>query len=81
MPRRRKKTAAEELRALADEDLAQRMEEAYRQLFSLRLKLSTRQLANHREVPKVKREIARIKTIQREREMALAWEAAKEEVS
>jgi len=81
MPRRRKKTAVEELRALSDEDLAHRLEEAYRQLFTLRLKLPTRQLANHRELPKVRHQIARIKTIQRERELALAWEAAKEEAS
>lgn len=81
MPRRRKKTAVEVLRVLSDHDLAQNLEEAHRQLFSLRLKLSTRQHANHRELPKVKHQIARIKTVQRERELAAAWEAAKAEGS
>ncbi len=81
MARRKKKTAVEVLRALSDHDLAQNMEEAYRQIFSLRLKLSTRQVANHRELPKVRHQIARIKTIQRERELAAAWEAAKSEGS
>ena len=81
MARRRKKTVSEELRGLSDEDLARRLEEAYRQLFSLRLKNSTRQLANHRELPKVKHQIARIKTVQRERELTAVWEAAKAEGS
>jgi large subunit ribosomal protein L29 len=80
MARRRKKTVPEELRSLSDEDLARRLEEAYRQLFTIRLKLSTRQLANHRELPRVRRQIARIKTFQRERELAAAWEAAQQEV-
>jgi len=81
MARRKKKTAVEVLRALSDHDLAQNLEETYRQLFSLHLKLSTRQVANHRELPKVRHQIARIKTIQRERELAAAWEAAKSEGS
>ncbi|MGA2285699.1 MAG: 50S ribosomal protein L29 [Dehalococcoidia bacterium] len=76
MARRRKKTASEELLALSDEELARRLEETYRQLFTLRLKLSTRQLANHRELPKARHQIARIKTFQRARELAAAWEAA-----
>jgi large subunit ribosomal protein L29 len=81
MARRKKKTAVEVLRALSDHDLAQNLEEAYRQLFSLNLKLSTRQVANHRELPRVRHQIARIKTVQRERELAAAWEAAKAEGS
>jgi len=81
MARRRKKTASEELRGLSDQDLARKLEEAYRQLFSLRLKLSTRQLANHRELPNVRHQIARIKTFQRERELAAAWQAAEKGVS
>jgi large subunit ribosomal protein L29 len=79
MPRRKKKAGAEELRGLSDQDLARRLEESYRQLFSLRLKISTRQLANHREMPKVALQIARIKTIQRERELAELWEIAQGE--
>lgn len=79
MARRKKKTGAEALRDLSDEELARRLEESYRQLFSLRLKISTRQLANHRELPKTTRQIARIKTIQRERELAALWETAQGE--
>jgi len=38
-------------------------------LFNLRFKLATRQLVNHRELPKVRKKIARINTIIREREL------------
>lgn len=78
--RKKKKTVVEELRDLSDADLAHRLEESYRDMFSMHLKLATRQLANHRELPKVKHQIARIKTVQREREIAAAWEAAGGEV-
>jgi large subunit ribosomal protein L29 len=81
MAKRRKKTVSEELRGLSDEELAKRLEEAYRQLFSLRLKLSTRQLANHRELPKVRHQIARIKTFQRSRELGAAYEAFQREAT
>jgi len=68
MAKKRKK--AEELRGMSDEDLAKALEEAYRQLFTLRLQLSTRQLSNVMEVRRVRRQIGRIKTIQQERLLA-----------
>ena len=64
------KTRTEEIRKLSDADLAKELEEAHRRLFSLRLQNETRQLANHRELPKVRRLIARLKTIERERDLA-----------
>jgi len=64
------KTKSEEIRKLSEADLAKELEEAYRRLFSLRLQQVTRQLTNHREVPRLKRQIARLKTIQRQRELA-----------
>jgi large subunit ribosomal protein L29 len=60
----------EEIRALAPAELAKRLEEAQQELFNLRLRLATKQLVNHREVSRVKKEIARLKTIMRERELA-----------
>jgi large subunit ribosomal protein L29 len=66
------KTKTEEIRKLSDADLAKELEEAHRRLFSVRLQTETRQLANHRELPRVRRQIARLKTIQRERELASA---------
>ena len=60
----------EEVRALSDEELAKQLEEAHQELFNLRFRLATKQLVNHREIPRVKKTIARLKTIIRERELA-----------
>lgn len=61
----------DEVRALGNEELWKKLEEAHQELFNLRFRLATRQLANHREIPKVKKKIARIKTILRERELSV----------
>ena len=58
-----------ETRALSNEELAKQLEVAHRQLFDLRFRLATRQLVNHRELPAVRRQIARLKTIMKEREL------------
>jgi len=58
-----------EIRALSPEELAKQLEATYQELFELRFHLATKQLVNHREVPRVKKEIARLKTIIREREL------------
>jgi len=60
---------ADEIRALSDEELLKKLEETHEELFNLRFRLATRQLANHREIPRVRRSIARMKTILREREL------------
>ena len=61
----------EEIRVLDTKALAKQLEEAHQELFNLRFRLATRQLVNHREVPRVRRNIARLKTIIREREMGI----------
>jgi len=58
-----------EIRALGDEGLLKQLEEAHEELFNLRFRLATRQLGNHRELPRVKKEISRLKTVLREREL------------
>ncbi len=58
-----------EIRALSPEELAKQLEAAHRELFDLRFRLATKQLVNHREIPRVKKAIARLKTIMREREL------------
>lgn len=58
-----------EIRALGDEELLKQLEEAHEELFNLRFRLATRQLGNHRELPLVKKEISRLKTVIREREL------------
>jgi len=58
-----------EIKALGDAELQKKLEEAHHELFNLRFKLATRQLVNHSELPKVRKKIARINTIIREREL------------
>jgi large subunit ribosomal protein L29 len=60
----------EEMRALSVEELTKRLTDTHQEVFNLRFRLSTRQLVNHRELPKVKREIARLETIIREKQLA-----------
>lgn len=59
----------QELAAMDDARLLRELEETYRQLFTLRLQVATRQLQNVKEINKTKRKIARIKTLQRQREL------------
>ncbi len=60
-----------EIRALNTEELLKQLEAARKELFDLRLRLVTKQLVNHREVRRVKKHIARLKTIIRERELSI----------
>ena len=60
-----------EIRVMKDAELKKRLEEAYQELFNVRFRIATRQLANHRELPKLKKRIARMKTVLRERELGL----------
>ncbi len=63
---------ASELRELADDELNQQLAENKEELFNLRFQIVTGQLDDPRRIKAVKREIARILTVQREREMAAA---------
>lgn len=56
-----------ELRELDDDELETRMVEARQELFNLRFQLVTGQLDNSARVGQVRRDIARIATIQSER--------------
>lgn len=60
-----------EIRALGDEELKKRLETAYKELLELRFKAATKQLKNHRELPRLKKDIARLKTVVRERELGI----------
>jgi large subunit ribosomal protein L29 len=67
-------TAASELRELPSEQLVGKLKEAKAELFNLRVQSATGQLDNHRRLQVVRREIARIYTILRERELGLSAE-------
>ena len=66
----RKNDAFAELVAMDVTRLAKELDDTYRQLFTLRLQIATRQLQNVKEIGKTKHRIARIKTLQRQRELA-----------
>jgi large subunit ribosomal protein L29 len=61
----------DEIRALGDAELLKRLGESRQELINIRIRLSTRQLANHRELPRVKKRIARMETIIKERELGI----------
>ena len=61
----------EEMRTLGPEELTKELEEAHKELFNLRFRLSTRQLVNHREIPRVQKKIAQLKTVIREKELSV----------
>ena len=69
---------AAELRELSEQELIARLREAKAELFNLRVQGATGQLDNHRRLQVVRRDIARIYTIMRERELGLS--AAPDEV-
>jgi large subunit ribosomal protein L29 len=58
-----------EIRAFGTDELQKQLEAALEELFNVRLRLATRQLTNHRELLRLKKKIARIETILREREL------------
>ena len=70
---------AREIRTWVTEDLQGRLEEAYRELFTLRRELGMGRLEDHNRIKAVKRDVARMKTILRERELVaeLVEEAAR----
>jgi len=65
---------AQEIRAMTPDDLVQRLDDAYEELFNLRFQFSTGQLENFNRLTEVKRDVARLKTIMRERELEQMWE-------
>lgn len=64
--------SAGELRELSGEELVDRLRESKMELFNLRFQMATGQLNNNRRLRTVRREIARVYTVLRERELGLA---------
>ncbi len=58
-----------DVRRLDDDQLDREINEAYRALFTLRFQHASRQLENYRELRNVRRRIARLRTIRRERQL------------
>jgi large subunit ribosomal protein L29 len=61
---------AAELRDLSDEDLRGKLRELQEELFNLRFQLATGQIENVGRIRTVRRDIARLQTILRQRQLA-----------
>lgn len=66
-----KDLAITELDSFEDERLAEELKKAKAELFNLRFQSATGQLESHGRVRQVKRDIARIYTVLRERELGI----------
>jgi large subunit ribosomal protein L29 len=65
----------EEIRELADADIERTIEELTDALFELRMKSAYEEFENPMRIRQVRRDIARLKTIRRERELQAARDA------
>lgn len=59
-----------EVHQLSDAELQQHLKDAYQEQFNLRMQKATRELSNFARPQQVRKDIARIKTVLRERELA-----------
>lgn len=66
---------AKEIRALNDNDLNAKLGDLKAELFNLRFQLATGQLDNPMRISTIKKDIARVKTVARERELNMSKEA------
>ncbi|MDP4909897.1 MAG: 50S ribosomal protein L29 [Burkholderiaceae bacterium] len=58
---------ASELRAKTTEELGQELESLLKAQFGLRMQRATQQLTNHTQISKVRRDIARVRTLMTEK--------------
>lgn len=63
---------ASEIRNLSQNEVARRLDEAHHEMFNLRFQYATGQLKNTTRLSQVRREIARLRSVLRERELAAA---------
>ncbi|UCC72457.1 MAG: 50S ribosomal protein L29 [Gemmatimonadota bacterium] len=65
----------DEIREMGDADIEQRLEELSNELFNLRMKSAYEEIENPMRIRKLRRDIARLKTIRHERELQAARDA------
>ena len=58
-----------EIRELSDPELSEQLEDSYRELLNLRFRLATKQLTNTSQIRIVRKDIARLNTVMRERQL------------
>ena len=61
---------AHDIRALSTDEVKIRLRDVQEELFNLRFQLTIGQLENHSRITQLKRDVSRLKTILRERELA-----------
>ena len=66
-----KSLAAADLRGITEDELDDKLAEAKIELFNLRFQAATGQLESHGRLREVRKEIARIYTVKRERELGI----------
>jgi len=66
---------ATDIRKMSDQELVQKLNDLKQELFNLRFQNATGQLENPNAIGSVKQDIARVKTVQRERALELRKEA------
>ncbi|MCW5852710.1 MAG: 50S ribosomal protein L29 [Anaerolineae bacterium] len=77
--KRRELLLADKVRGMNTGELAKTLDDKYLELMNLRFQFATNRLPNPNRLKEVKREIARIKTVMREREMWQQYEQEKSE--
>lgn len=61
---------ASELRNLTDDEFAKKEKDIREELFNIRIQVSTKQVNNYSEIKKLRKDIARIETVKREKSMS-----------
>ena len=62
---------ASELRELTEEEIAKQKKELSEELFNLKIQVATQQTTNVARIKKIRRDLARVHTVIREKEIAL----------
>ena len=66
-----------DMRSKSDDDLKSELKNMQEELFNLKFQKATEQLENSQKICRVKQDIARVKTVLRERELGISAVAAK----
>ena len=64
------KLKSQEIRDLSAEEIVKKLAETKEELFNLRFQNATGQLDNYKRIRELKRDVARIKTVMRQQEIA-----------
>jgi large subunit ribosomal protein L29 len=60
-----------DIRALSVEEMTKQLDLAEKEMLDLRFKLATKQLVNHRQIPELRRKIAQLNTVLKEKELGI----------